>query len=416
MSMEEMRLFNLHLSTRGLTCAVQEGDTELVCVGTPREGGGQGGVLIVWDPAQVLVRFHAQQGVIMHHRIVKAQMTFLKDGTSFALLGAYMPVRAGADEEVVVAWDLLEEAVVHDGNVCIGGDLNAETGGWLTGTGRRATLADSRLDRFLEDDESPFSVLTGPEPTYRVDTVATQIDHWLVSRSLAGRFREATTLPGICGDDHQILVTYLLHASANGGEERPKVKWPLTDDQWENFGKWEAQMVEEALKKVKQDGVVGEIGYWPSLMRALQTALTKCAEKASKKSRANKDKGVDADQEGEWGPTVAASKEERLRWQVAKWRRWRRAVVNWNGDLQSRRKVRMLSKIKELKEVMGNLVSYSTASERHKATLGVCDIHLRIATQTWEDHMDSPAVKGAGDRLLEKMKGAVAGHMGNTMN
>ena len=49
MSAEEMRLFNLHLSTRGLTCAVQEGDTELVCVGTPREGGGQGGVLIVWD-------------------------------------------------------------------------------------------------------------------------------------------------------------------------------------------------------------------------------------------------------------------------------------------------------------------------------------------------------------------------------
>ena len=75
----------------------------------------------------------------------------------------------------------------------------------------------------------------------------------------------------------------------------------------------------------------------------------------------------------------------------------------------------MLSKIKELKGVMGNLVSYSTASERHKATLGVCDIHLRIATKTWEDHMDSPAVKGAGDRLLEKMKGAVAGHMGNTM-
>ena len=59
---------------------------------------------------------------------------------------------------------------------------------------------------------------------------------------------------------------------------------------------------------------------------------------------------------------MAASKEERLRWQVAKWRRWRRAVVNWNGDLQSRRKVRMLSKIKELKEVMGNLVSYSTMS------------------------------------------------------
>ena len=71
----------------------------------------------------------------------------------------------------------------------------------------------------------------------------------------------------------------------------------------------------------------------------------------------------------------------------------------------------MLSKIKELKEVMGNLVSYNTASERHKATLGVCDIHLRIATQNWEEHMDSPAVKGAGDRLLEKMKGAVAGHM-----
>ena len=75
----------------------------------------------------------------------------------------------------------------------------------------------------------------------------------------------------------------------------------------------------------------------------------------------------------------------------------------------------MLSKIKELKEVMRNLVSYNTASERHKATLGVCDMHLRIAIQTWGEHMDSPAAKGAGDRLLEKMKGAVAGHMGNTM-
>ena len=140
-----MRLFNLHLSTRGLTCAVQEGDTELVCVGTPREGGGQCGVLIVWDPAQVLVRFQAHEGVVMHHRIVKAQMTFLKDGTSFTLVGAYMPVRTGADEEVVVAWDLLEEAVVHDGNVCVGGDLNAETGVWWMGRGGRKTLADSEF-------------------------------------------------------------------------------------------------------------------------------------------------------------------------------------------------------------------------------------------------------------------------------
>ena len=45
MSAEEMRLFNLHLSVRGLTCAVQVGDTELVCVGTAREGDGQRGVL-----------------------------------------------------------------------------------------------------------------------------------------------------------------------------------------------------------------------------------------------------------------------------------------------------------------------------------------------------------------------------------
>ena len=333
---------------------------------------------------QVLVRFHAQEGVIMHHRIVKAQMTFLKDGTSFTLVGAYMPVRTGADEEVVVAWDLLEEAVVHDGNVCVGGDLNAETGVWWMGRGGRKTLADSRLEKFLEDEESPFSALTGPEPTYRVDTVATQIDHWLVSGSLAGRFREAITLPGICGDDHQILVTYLLHAPESGGDERPKVKWAFTDDQWENFGKWEAQMVQEAIQKAKQDGTVGVIGYWPSLMRALQTALTKCAEKASKvaKPRANKDKGLDVEQTGEWGPSVAASKEERLRWQVAKWRRWRRAVLNWNGDLQSRRKVRMLSKIKALKEVMGNLISYNTAGERQAAALGVCDMHLRIAIQT----------------------------------
>ena len=44
-----------------------------------------------------------------------------------------MPVRAGADEEVVAAWDLLEEAVVNDGNVSVGGDLNAETGVWLMG-------------------------------------------------------------------------------------------------------------------------------------------------------------------------------------------------------------------------------------------------------------------------------------------
>ena len=72
----------------------------------------------------------------------------------------------------------------------------------------------------------------------------------------------------------------------------------------------------------------------------------------------------------------------------------------------------MLSKIKEWKEVMGNLVSYSTMSERHKATLGVCDIHLRIATQTWEDHMDSPAAKGAGDRLLEKNEGGCSGAYG----
>ena len=159
----------------------------------------------------------------------------------------------------MVAWDLLEEAVVHDGNVCVGGDLNAETGVWWMGRGGRKTLADSRLEKFLEDEESPFSALTGPEPTYRVDTVATQIDHWLVSGSLAGRFREAITLPGICGDDHQILVTYLLHAPENGGDERPKVKWAFTDDQWENFGKWEAQMVQEAIQKAKQDGTVGVI-------------------------------------------------------------------------------------------------------------------------------------------------------------
>ena len=131
-------------------------------------------------------------------------------------------------------------------------------------------------------------------------------------------------------------------------------------------------MVEEALNKAKEDGKMEEIGYWPSLMRALQTALTKCAEKASKVARsgASEDKGPEADQKEEWGPSVAASKEERLRWQMAKWRRWRRAVLNWNGDLQSRRKVRMLSKIKALKEVMGNLVSYNTASERQAAALG----------------------------------------------
>ena len=80
-------------------------------------------------------------------------------------------------------------------------------------------------------------------------------------------------------------------------------------------------------------------------MRALQSALTKCAEKALAVEGAKSGKGTDsgANQSREWGPSVAASKEERLRWQVAKWRRWRRAVLNWNWELHSRRKVRMLS-------------------------------------------------------------------------
>ena len=65
--------------------------------------------------------------------------------------------------------------------------------------------------------------------TYRESTVATQIDHVLVSAKLAAQFDNATTLPGVCGDDHEIVIAkmhYDIESSANE-EHRPIVKWRL---------------------------------------------------------------------------------------------------------------------------------------------------------------------------------------------
>ena len=423
MTQEETRLFNLHLALRGLTCAVPVKGAEPVCVGTPADERGQCGVLVVWDPVHVQMHFAADSGVVMPHRIVRANASFMLDGVAFTLFGAYMPVRGQPEGDVRPAWNLLAEAVEEEGDVCIGGDLNAELPHWLAKRGASATLADRLLRLLVEDEESPLAPLTGREATYREGTVGTQLDHWLVSSGLAGRFDTASTLPGICGDDHEVLVTYLHHMAAAGGEERPKGKWVLEKEEWEAFCKASRGAVAGALAEARSKGGEGKVGYWPRLMRALQTALINCAKQAKtiEDGEDNGSIGQDRPAGGgraagrAWGPSVAATKTERLRWQVGRWRRWRRRAEAWSGRVDKRRAGRGLGKLPELQGIIDGKVQFPSAARRREAAIKVCDCELRKAVQRLQDHQASPGAKGAGDRLLEKMKEALTGHTGNTL-
>ena len=167
----------------------------------------------------------------LENRIVMTRATFIRDGTQASVIGAYMPVRWECDGIVLPAWVQLGETIAQEGNVLILGDLNAETPYWRTQRGSATvTTADKELEKLLKDDANPLCVFTGAQATYRESTVGTQIDHVLVSAGLAPQMDNATTLPGVCGDDHEILTAKLHYKKEEGDEEehRPIVKWHLT--------------------------------------------------------------------------------------------------------------------------------------------------------------------------------------------
>ena len=114
------------------------------------------GVLVVWKTGEVEVD-HKECAVVKSGRIVKVKMKIARDEREVTVIGAYMPVRTAADTpEIDESWSALEGAVEStEGDVAIGGDLNAETPDWRAKSGRsaRMTQADQKLKALLKNQE-----------------------------------------------------------------------------------------------------------------------------------------------------------------------------------------------------------------------------------------------------------------------
>ena len=138
--------------------------------------------------------------------------------------GVYMPVRQGAEKEVAPAWDAMDEDMARvRGEILIGGDLNAETRQYIEerrGTTDAQTLADEKLEEIME---AYTMTAFARGATYRAGS---QIDNWIATQGAAAMMGGSTNLPGVCGDDHRIvIVKYVVGGEEGGGAARGGVRW-----------------------------------------------------------------------------------------------------------------------------------------------------------------------------------------------
>ena len=369
-----------------------------------------GGVLVIWDMETVEVDEISETGElgqeIMEGRVVRVEARMIRDQSTTAVYGVYMPVRWGRRTQVEPSWRALEEALEKEerGRVAVGGDLNAETPEWFATRrpGAASRLADRRLGRMLEE-HNLRALARGA--TYRDGT---QIDNWLVSEELDGHVGLAEVMPGVCGDDHQAVVVrcYCGSEEARDKVERPKGSPAAGLKTKEDV---ESYVAECQSKYVEAGGHLtraSEPARWDEELRVFQDAAAACARAVVAKPPAE-DEG--APRHAARSDSRAKDKKELARWRVAKWRRHAQAVGWWRGGEGGRAARRGVWGVKELTED-AQFDQATTNRERRRRAVQVCEDHLRKAKGAFE-RQDGQA----GDQVLAEMEEAVVGNVGLTM-
>ena len=100
--------------------------------------------MVTWDATKMRA---TKKEVLVEGRLVRVELEVIGTPKRLMMLGAYMPNRGSAKEEVEPVWDeLILEATAGGKDTLVVGDLNAELRGRVEARGARMTLADRKLE------------------------------------------------------------------------------------------------------------------------------------------------------------------------------------------------------------------------------------------------------------------------------
>lgn len=356
------------------------------------------GVLVMWYPSKVEM---TETHTVVEGRIVRMRAKVQRDGREFILYGCYMPTRTC--EGVRECWKELEDDIIANatGEVAVGGDLNAETPGWLRASGKtdasKWTPGDVAFHELLEACELRSCV---KQATYRAGT---SIDHWLVTQRLGACLGKGTTRPGVANvrDHEAVVVTYVFR---DEGPDEGRVDRPM-ERVWAKMKK-EARKVypEEAYEAwMERRAEMRKGGVMPRAdeeLLALQEILTATAAKLGGRRGGDGEGGErgERNREAKSGPKLS---ERQYLWRkVGYWRELREEAMEWGGGAWGRWKKPWLMRRLE-REGVDLPEAELEPRERRKQVVRAVDEKVREAE---EKHRDSEPERA--DRILKRMEEA----------